>query len=178
MSKTIETKVYTYAELLELNNGPSIDAARHWFINAQFEDTYWFEGIKDEATALGIKIDSFDCDRGNNISGSLTKSAYDVAAGIKIEHGEKCGTYKVATAFMLDLNVLENRYKDKETSEENQDTFNAAKKDLEMGFEKDILEEYLALLKNEVKYIQSDENIAEGMEANEYHFTVAGRRFG
>lgn len=180
MPQTIETVVYTYQELLDREQDSAIERARSWYIQGQFDDSYWYESTKEEAANLGIDIISFDCDRGNCIKGKLTKSAYDIAAAIKIDHGETCETFKTADAFLKQLAALEAQYN---TDDENVDddaieNFNNAKEELEEEFKKAILEDYLTILKNEVEYIQSEEAVKEGMEANGYTFTAEGRRYG
>ena len=115
----------------------------------------------------------------------------EVAQKILEEHGDQCGTYKTAAAFMEELENLKNlelgRYEQycDETPEDERpyDDFDewlsCHDDDIETAkdeFKKSILEDYSIMLQEEYEYLTSEEAIIETIEANEYEFTENGKR--
>lgn len=126
----------------------------------------WWEYIYEDAARVGIKITGFDID-GGLITGKFLKSSSEVAILITMEHGETCKTYEIAAKHVIDLDNV-----DREESETEQD---AIIEDLGNEFEREILREYLKLLKQEFEHLSSSEQIIETIKANEYTFTESGK---
>lgn len=147
--KELKVKVYQFDELSE----EAKEKARGWFREGAF-DYEWYDSTYEDAKEIGLEIVEFDITR-NTIGGHLTIGAREVCQRILKEHGESCNTYKLA---------LEN----KDIDEDDED---AVKE-----FEYALLEEYLAMLRQEADYICSNESVDENIRANEYGFTVDGKR--
>ncbi len=90
------------------------------------------------------------------------------AKRIIANHGEKCETFKTATAFLAEVD------KQEETTEDNQEQWN----DLCADFLKSILEDYSIMLQEESEYLVSDDVVDESIQCNGYTFTETGKRFG
>lgn len=165
--------VYTFDELDEKAQEKAIE----WFAT-DYPDYEWYESTYEDALRIGLKITSFDTDRGSYVKGDFTKSAYDVAACIKIEHGKDCDSFKTADAFLNDLAALETKYDiaNKDEYEDDLTEFNDAKEELENEFKKSLCEDYLKMLRDEYEYITSREHIIESITINEYTFDETGKR--
>jgi hypothetical protein len=148
--RTITVKLYQYDELGE----SAKEKARDWFARGLF-DYDWWDFTYEDAERIGLKITSFDCDRGT-IGGELQDTVNGIATRIRKEHGKSCGTYKLALTI------------DRRKNNDDEDTMHE--------FKYALLEEYLSMLRREVDYMQSTEYIEEGIRANEYEFTEDGKR--
>ena len=173
--RTIETTVYTYDELSE-------DAKQKAIQDYRNKDVYWYdwwEFIYADAENVGIKITHFDSGRGWDIGLKFIESAYDAAERIIKEHGEKCETYKTAEQFLKDWAELVVKHSDgiklDRVSEDNEYDFDNEADELEEEFRKSIGHDFLILLQKEEEYLNSDEAIAETIEANEWEFTKEGK---
>lgn len=153
MRKTICRDVMTFDEL----NDSAKEKARDWFRERLF-DYDWFDSTYEDAETIGLKITGFDVDRGT-ITGNLTESVGEVCRRILDNHGASCDTYKLAQQYFKRKSITGGPF----TVEE---------------FQRDLLEEYLVMLRHEVEYMQSNEYIDEGILANEYTFTETGKREG
>ncbi len=158
--------VYSYSELSE----DAKQKALAWMENCNQPDEWW-ECTYDDATAIGLKIKSFDCGRANDIDGELTKNLLTCAELIIKHHGENCDTYAIASKYQLMFHeymqlVLDDDYSDKQIEFES---------DNEENFTKELLECYLSMLKKELEYISSREYLEECIEANSYEFLESGQ---
>lgn len=115
-------------------------------INTNFN---WYEHIITEAKELGLYIGPWDLDR-HRITGHFTKRSKMIAQQILVDHGPICDTCRTAK-----------RYLRGETSMED--------------FLKELLNDYLTLLKKEWEYATSRAAIVETIEANSYEFTEDGK---
>ena len=156
--RTIETTVYTFAELSEQGKQQAINNLSS--INIDFD---WWQYTYLDAKNVGININNFELDRTIDIN---LYSHIETAQKILTEHGETCDTYKNAKQFIEDLDKLVE-------GEENEE-FCEQKEELEDNFKKALEEDYLKLLRNEYEYRTSNEAIIETIEANEYEFTEDG----
>lgn len=147
--RTIETKVYKFDEL----SNEAKEVARNWYREYAF-DYEWWDFTYEDAERIGLKITSFDIDR-HKIEGHLTEDVLEVIRRIRVEHGKKCGTYKLTVPL----------YRRKSLTEDEVEEFTHA-----------LLEEYLVMLRNEAEYIVSEEAVDESIRANDYEFTEDGRR--
>lgn len=153
--KTLQVNVYQYSEL----NEKAKEKARNWYLEWQDFSFEW-DSIKDDAKNVGLKLTAWDY--GRYCEGEFIGSAKECAEAIIKEHGKTCETYKTATAFLGDIK--------KEQDEEKIE-------DREKNFLLSILEDYRILADKNYDYMQSEEAIAESMEANEYTFLENGKRF-
>jgi hypothetical protein len=170
--KTIEVKVYEFAELSEKAKQKAIE--RFSDINVNFE---WWENTYEDAANIGLKIKGFDIDRGSYVKGEFTLAANEVAQNILNEHGETCETYKTAQNFMNDwqtvlANYMDETHEDYESSESEESLL-----EIEEEFLRSLCEDYRIILQNEYEYQTSEAAIIEGIEANEYDFTEDGTLF-
>lgn len=143
---TIEHTVYNFDELSEEAKREALE--KLYDINVDFG---WWKFVYEDAETIGLKITEFDIDRGG-IDGYLTEDMQDVCKKILAEHGNTSGTYVLA-----EKNLHRHGYGNEEQ------------------FTKDLLEEYLTMLRDEHEYRLSDEAIIETIEANEYEFYEDGR---
>lgn len=159
----------------------------------------WWESIYNDAENVDIKIDSFDIDRGNSISGSFD-DLETVCNKIIIEHGESTETAILALEYLYKFIVLnarldravdvmdeiDRRYDDlnPEKADRVYDTADGIIEDCEdtiqdlaEEFEREILECYLTILRKEYEYLTSEDVIIETIQANEYEFTEDGSQY-
>ena len=169
--RTIQTTVYTFSELSEDAKEKAIESYHDLNL---YEG--WWESIYEDAANIGLKIDGFDLDRNLHASGDLTLSALEVAQNILNEHGGKCETYKLAQDFLHDHAPIFSDYMNEESENYESKELEDDLAHLEEEFTKDLLNEYASMLQSEYEYRMSEEAIIEGIEANEYEFTVDGQR--
>ena len=154
--RTICTNVYQFNELNEQAKQKAIENMYDINVN----DSWWEYTYEDAANA-GLKLTSFNIDRGNYCNGKFINSAQDCAQLIIKNHGKECSTYVTASDFIQELTKLTDQ--DEDEIEE-----------LEEQFLKDILEDYKKILSEEYEYQTSKEAIIETILANEYEFTEEG----
>lgn len=143
----VETQAYLFDELEE----EAKEAARYWF-RTDYPDYDWWECIYEDAANVGLKITSFELYRGGDIDGHCTEEAKRVARNIYMEHGLECRTWKTARSWLY-----QHEWDDDQ-------------------FTREILYDYLFMLRDEYEYLFSDEQVDESIRANEYLFTESGRR--
>lgn len=162
--------VYTFDELDAKAQEKAIQSFSE--INVDYE---WWETTYDDAKEVGIKITSFDIDRGQNCEGDFLTDAVSVAEKIVKNHGKACESYKTAKTFLSDVKVIKAKYQDKDC--DNGLTYEGEKaiEDCEEGFKMSILEDYRIMLQKEYEYQTSSEAIIETIKANEYEFTKEGK---
>ena len=163
--REITIKVYQYSELDE----KAKDKARNWWFEVSSGDTFSWDCMKEDAKTVGLKLEGVDNRR--NMTGSFITSAPECAESIIREHGESCETFKTAKAYLDSVKPLIDLCSDEMTYEQEQER---EEKDAE--FLRSLLEDYRILLEKQEEYEQSEEYIAEIMEANEYEFTKEGKR--
>lgn len=176
MARTIRTKVYKFNELSESAKNKVIE--KFYDINVGHD---WWSDVYYDAAQIGLKIKGFDIDRGNYCKGEFLISGCEVAEKIKLNHGEKCETYKTALDFLSDWQKLVEKHSDgiskDKVSEDNEYEFDQEADELEKDFLKSLCEDYRIILSNEYEYLTSEEAIIETIKANEYEFTSDGRQF-
>jgi len=172
MARTIKTKVYKFNELNESAKEKAIELYRNTD-SGDYSDIW--DGIKDDAKGIGLKIKTLSDHRKNE--GCFLMSANEVALNILNEHGESCETYKTALKFMdtwqpIFADYMNESHEDYESSESEDKMM-----ELEDDFLHSLLEDYRIMYNNEIEYQNSDEQIIESIVANEYDFTIDGKRF-
>jgi hypothetical protein len=167
-----EIKVYQFNELSDKAKQRAMD----WYRDASYGDQWW-EGIYEDAENVGIKITSFDCDRGNYIKGDFISGAEETAHKIEKDHGEICDTYKTAKAYLAERDtIIASAPKDENGDFENERELDGKLDDCDKEFLRSILEDYLSILRKEVEDYYSDERVTENILANEYEFDENGKR--
>jgi hypothetical protein len=157
------TKTITTYTLLELE-GRAREKALNWLMGGSLD--YWWENVFEDAARVGIKIQAFDTGRANDITGDFKIYDHAVAKRILAEHGSTCETYKLADVFLNELEAL---------GDEDADDYDADKRhELEEGFKKALLKEFLSMLRQEEDYISSEEHLIEVAQDNEFVFDKYG----
>src|SRR5882724_8799342 len=151
--KTIKVKVYEFKEL----NTEAQEKAVQWYQEGLFYDGFWCEHITGkcgDADNVGLRIDSFDCYR-QEIKGDFKGLGMDTAKKIILEHGKKTETYKTAENFLKavlalgeipDLNAPYS-YDEEKAHDDKVNEYDERKEELEKEFLKDILGDYLHILR-------------------------------
>jgi hypothetical protein len=132
----------------------------------------WWEFVYDDAKEVGLKITGFDLDRGSHVNGHLLNSMNECIDLILASHGKECETFKLATKFRAEWNILVNNYD--EVTEDNQWEFDQDADEMEEDFKNELCECYLTILREEYEYLTSEEAIIQTIEANEYEFDEEG----
>ena len=161
--RTIETEVYFYHEL----NDDAKQRAREWFLRDGFQSERAWEQVQEDAKDIGLRIASLDQHRANR--GTFVTSALDCARKITANHGETCETYTTAKAYLKDREAI--------PCDDDGDFIDGDEADnLTEEFLQSLLEDYRSILDKDIEYFESEEAVAESMEANEYEFTETGER--
>lgn len=154
-----QIKLYQFSELSEEAKDKAIESL--YDVNVDYD---WWESTYEDAANIGLKLTGFDIDRGSYCKGTFIESAESVANAILKDHGESCSTYHTAKAYFKELEaIIPDDDGDKDTEE------------IDDNFRRDLLEDYLVILRQEYEYQTSREAIIETIEANEYEFTEDGK---
>lgn len=136
----------------------------------------WWEYTYEDAKNIGLKITSFDLYK-KDITGEFNLSAAEVVANILKEHGETCNTYKTAESFIKIWQAIYNDYMNEKSTNYESKESEGHLMELEEQFLKDLLEDYLIILRDEEKYLMSSDAIKETLIANDYEFTQDGENY-
>ena len=168
--RTEEVKVYKYEELSE----DAQEKAREWFAR-YYPDYDWWYCTYEDVERAGIRIDVFDLYR-HEISGKFIGSAEESAHKIVDDHGENCETYKTAKDYLEKRDKLISEW-ERDEDGEFVDEWNLDDEldGLDEEFLKSILEDYRIILRKELEYLESEENVEETIIINEYDFTENGK---
>lgn len=159
--RNITTTVYKFQELTESVQQKILES--NYEINV---DCSWWEFVYEDAKNIGLEITAFNIDRGSYCEGELKKDPRSVMESILREHGENCKTYGTAKKYLSQLNKLD---LDNENCDEQLTS-------IAEEFTKELLENYLDILRKEYEYLTSEDAIRETIEINEYEFTAEGKR--
>lgn len=169
MPTEIKTTVYTFDELSD----KAKEKARGWYRQLDGDTDVAWETTQGDAEGIGLKIKSLDQHRAN--IGEFTDSAENVAAAILKNHGPECATYKTAKHFLNLYNNLEDAQPgDREYTVRDAEGFDA----IESEFLHALLEDYRVMFQDDLEYRMEDAQVDESILANEYTFTIDGKRFG
>lgn len=168
-TETTTRTLYTWDELNEEAKEKALE--KLYDINVRFD---WWENTYTDAQEIGLKLTGFDICRGNYCNGEFILSACEVAQNIFNHHGDKCETYKTATDFMQEWQPVFDAYMDETSPDYESYESEGRLQELEAGFLKSLLEDYLVILRKEFEYLTSEEAIIEAIQANEYEFDDAG----
>jgi hypothetical protein len=161
--RTIEIKLYKFEELSEEVQNKVLDHFRYRQV-----DYEWWKSVYEDAENVGLKITSFDTDRGSYCNFDLINSLEETAEKIIEEHGDVCDTYIAAKKFLAEMNELTSKYEDIEDCPEDEIA------ELEDEFKSELENCYLKMLRDEYEYLTSDNSIQEMILANDYEFTEDG----
>ena len=176
--KEIVTKVFEFDEL----DDAAKDKAREWYREGAIDHDWW-ENTFEDASRIGLRITSFDLGRGENITGEFKyfDQARQCASLIMSEHGLNCRTFKTAESFLSAMKALDEEIaKADGDNEESPDyeVWQDKRGELEEEFLRSLLRDYLHILRDEMEFLMSDEQVDESIRINEYTFTETGKRFG
>jgi hypothetical protein len=177
MPKQIITTVYTFDELSDdaketagtngsvTHPGKSPkDVAREWYRDGAL-DYDWWDFTYEDAASVGLKITAFDYRR---VEGEFLWPAADVANAILKNHGKDCETFTSAANFLAECATIQH------DEEEGGNRLT----DAEAEFLRDLCEDYRIMLDKEYEYLLSNECVDDAILANEYTFTINGKREG
>jgi len=170
--KTITKKIDLY-KFKELSEKAQDNALSH-FVDIDHE---WWDYIYENAETVGITINGFDIDRGQDIS--LSVQYFDTTAEMILEHhGEQTETYKLAKTFLSDFKkTCEQIEIAVENDTPNHDDLLDKKEYLVDMFSNELGECYLQMLEREHEYLTSREALTETIEANDYDFLITGELY-
>ena len=163
-----ETTAFKFNELTEEGQEKAIEGL--WDINVDYE---WWDFTYEDAENIGLKIEGFDIDRGAYCEGKFIGDALECAEKIVKEHGETCGTYADARAYLKERADIEQHAVIDEWGQfdlKTDDKLDA----LTNEFLKSLLEDYRIQLRENYDYYTGREAVIETINANEYEFTREG----
>lgn len=169
-TQTITITTYNFSELNEdakeyaLNKNRELGISNDWYADT-------FLGAEE----MGVRISTFDLDRRQKIGGEFVWSEIEVADLILDNWGETTEMHKVATNFKKERDELCNNWEYIDGAPVNEEKLEDELNVIENKFEKDILWQYWILLRNEYKYLFSDEFLIGYFEDCEYQFTESGK---
>lgn len=171
--RTVRTKVYSFNELSKEAQQNVI--SKMYDINVDFE---WWEFTYNDAASVGIKIKSFDIDRGSYCNIDIESGAEYTANKIINEHGEQCETYILSAEYLKERdNVVDTAPKDENGDFEDEYELDSILDEIEDEYKKSLEGAYLRILSNEYEYLTSEEAVKQTIIANEYEFTIDGKQF-
>jgi len=169
--KTITTTVYTFDELSD----NAKEKARNWYRNASAGDEWWGLTYED-AERIGLKIEGFDLRR--SVDAKFIDSAEETAHKIEKEHGKACDTFIDAKDYLKKRDeLIDTAERDENGDFKDEYALDEKLDELDKEFLYDLSEDYRIILQKDLDYIESDEYVDESILANEYTFTVDGKRF-
>lgn len=154
-------KVYQFKEL----NERAKEKAINWYKELNHGDSFTWDNTREDAKEVGLEL------KGTNrgyMMGNFIDSAISCADKILLNHGESCETYKTAKKFKEAYKKASKTVIGFDESEE--------REELEEEFKKSILEDYRIMQEKDEEYENSEENIIENIEVNEYEFDENGKR--
>lgn len=172
--ETITKTYYQFNELSEKAKEKAIESL--YSINIDFG---WWDYIgNEELSTVGLKLDSFDIERGSYCKLENILDWYSVAEKIKEEHGGNCETHILACEFLKDRDKLVKKFEDPKkpgyVDTEKEYDFDQACDWLENVFKHDLQECYLSTLRRGFEYLTSREAIEDTIEASAYEFNENG----
>lgn len=171
--KTVKVKLYEYKEL---SDEAKEKALEHFAdINTDYK---WWKSVYSDAEDIGLKITSFELDRGSYCKGDFILDAEEVASAIIKNHGDMCETYKTASAYLKERSeVIDTAEKDEDGEFIDEYKLNNKLNEIDSEFKRSLLEDYRIMLEHEYEYLSSREAIEETIKINDYQFTFDGKIF-
>ena len=167
--ETIVRELYQFDELSDTAKEKARDRYRESGL-----DYEWWECTYEDAKTIGLKIESFD---DYNVEADFMASAEETAHKIEKEHGTACETRIDAENYLKKRDTLIDTFpKDENGDFEDQYGLDIKLDALDLSFLRTLREDYRIMLKKEYEYLNSDESVDENILANEYEFTIDGKR--
>jgi hypothetical protein len=166
--KTIEVTLYTFDELSDKAKEFAIN--EHRDINVDYD---WYQCTKDEFDGLGVVIKSFDLYR-RQIELDFKYNLEDVCQSFVYEFNNN-SIAEYAKRYLEAKKKLDKTYENEFDEWGECEEYDEERELLNSVFIEDLEEELLSWLDSEYEYLQSDEAIAETLEANEYDFDINGK---
>jgi hypothetical protein len=165
----METRTYQVYKYDELTDDQKEKALNHLCdLNVGHD---WWDYIYEDAETIGLQIEGFDIYH-RTVEGKFTLEPLRVSEKIIANHGEKCATYQTALQY---LSMLRKWYELENSEDGLSWELEDEKEQKENDFLKDLLEDYLHMLRKECEYLTSKESIEETIRANDYDFTSDGK---
>lgn len=164
--ETITLNIYKFNELSDQAKQKAIEHYSDILIDYQ-----WWDFIYEDATRLGLKINSFDTYR-RDIDIIYEYNPDDVAYRILKEWGEGTDMHRLATEYITKYNSLYHEVIDDDCIYDTDEIT-----ELDNDFLHDLGEYFLSFLQSEYEWRTSEEAIAETIEANDFDFYENGRRY-
>ena len=168
--ETVKRNLYSFGELSEEAKEKAIE--RLYDLNVDHD---WWDSVYEDAERVGLKITSFDLDRGSYVKGKFTQSAEAVANAILQEHGPNADTVETAQQYIFELEHLRDPYSDENRGNDDFDPDDIDTEEIDKEFLRMLCEDYRIMLQEEYDYLTSEEAIIETIQANEYEFTEDGK---
>lgn len=170
----MKTRIQNVYQFEELGDAAKEKARRWWRESLCYDE--WWDSTYEDAERAGIKITSFDLDRAD-ITGKFIEDACNAAHAIVDDHGPDCETFKTATKFLAERDKLVDEWpRDEDGEIDDEREMDSQLDEIESEFLHDILEDYLIMLRKEIEYQESDEQVDEAITINEYDFDIDGNR--
>ncbi len=170
MPKQIITTIYEFHELTE----DAKEKARNWYRELDSFDNWW-EGTYTDASMIGLKLTGFDLDRNKHATGIIETSAPEVAESIIANHGVECKTYIIAKEYQTALNIIGVAC---DTDGAERQEWEDKREEIDDLFLNKLLSAYADMLQEESYYRYTPEYVDEQIKANDYTFTIDGKRLG
>jgi hypothetical protein len=170
--KTVKVTLFAINELTDEVKSKVLDKFRD--INVNYD---WWDSIYDDAKEIGLKITSFNLDRNRHAKGKFLLAANEVAQNILNNHGDSCETYKTASSFMEDWQLVFNDYMDESSEKYESKEVEEELQEMEDSFLDSLLEDYSIMLQKQYEFLMEDKAVEETIIANEYQFLENGKRF-
>ena len=163
-------KLYYFDELSDKAKETAINDYRD--INVDYD---WWECSYNTWEEMGVKINHFDIYR-QDIGLEFYETEEEVAKYIVIDFGHN-EFYDFAKEYLEAKKKIDKTYKDSFDEFGECEDYDFELEELNDLFQYDLKHAILFWLKEELEYLQSDEAIADTLEANEFEFTEYGKRF-
>lgn len=173
MARSVTFDVFKFEELSDEAKERAIEEFR--YVNVDYE---WWECVYEMANEIGFTITSFDIDSRNNITGELSISILESFKLIRKNWSRNSELYKISKKYVRDFIKAYRKWKgDDEELTVDEFISEDEARDLECDYKKDILEEFLYILRKEYEYQTSDEAIKEFLIDNENEFYQNGSKY-
>ena len=170
--QTVQIEIYNFDELDNKAQELAIEKNRDILT-----DFNWWEDTYYDAKQNGVRITGFDLDRGQSINGEFIWSEIEVADKMIMDFGECTEMYDIAKRFLRYREELCDNWEYIDGAPTNEDELEEKLNEIEYQFQQNVLNEYWKYLRDEYEYLNSDECIAEHLQANQYKFTKDGKNY-
>jgi hypothetical protein len=171
--KSIIVNIYTFDELTD----EAKEVARNWYRESRLDSAWAWESTQEDAVQIGLEILALDCHKANE--GQFIASAEECAHKIIDNHGESCETYTTAKTYLADRDrTIDESPRNEDGEFENTYELDQNLDKLDREFLYSLLKDYRIMFEKELDYMNSDEYVDENILANEYTFTINGKREG